>query len=259
MTGICAECEDPLTLMVDPSESGDEGDDNIPDDLRLRCGCHFHWQCLMDHAPKVADTLSCPFCKSYVATSHAAASSLTAASSTTPAPTPEILTHYTNEGGAQPDLDIYPTLVEESFLAAHPEARAARALHALAASGDVYALVELLRDVDGDRDVPLSATQLLIWRDPINGLRSALHVALEACQEEVMWVLLWLGSAAKREDFPEAVAQVARAQGLPRREGPFNAGEDVRSVRDEMGRTAGDLCSELGPPWSRLVEGGLFS
>jgi hypothetical protein len=30
-------------------------------------------------------------------------------------------------------------------------------------------------------------------------------------------------------------------------------------VRDEAGRTAGDVCLELGQPWARLVEGGLFN
>jgi hypothetical protein len=121
-------------------------------------------------------------------------------------------------------------------------------------------MVELLTDIDSsDTDTTLSATQLLVWRDTLNGGRSALHVALEGQQEEAVWLLLWLGSGASGEDFPDAVVQVARAMGLPRREGAVPVEEDVRFVRDEQGRTAVDVCLELGEPWTRLVEGGLFS
>ena len=262
MADICKSCHDPLTLTLDPEESGDEGEtETVPDDLLLSCGCHFHWQCLLDHAPKVASTTSCPSCHASIASSPPAtgpsSSTASASNNLTAQPPLQILTHYTNEGGVQPSLDLYPALLEESFLAAHPEARPARALHTLAAAGDVSDMVDLLTDADAD--APLSAAQLLTWQDPLNGGRSALHVALEARQEEVVWLLLWLGSAAKREDFPEAVAQVAQAMGLPRPGGALAGGEDVRFVRDERGRTAGDVCLELGAPWTRLVEGGLFA
>jgi hypothetical protein len=163
----------------------------------------------------------------------------------------------------QEDLDIGPVLFEEAFLASHPEARPARAFHTLAAEGDMQGMVELLRDLDENVDddtPPVNASQLLVWRDPLNGERSALHVALEAQQEEVVWLLLWLGSAARSEDFPPAVVQVVQAMGLERRAaGSLPVEEDVRLVRDERGRTAGDVCMELGHPWTRLVEGGLFT
>ncbi len=267
MADTCKSCHDPLTLTLDPEDSGDEGSasasnpgETVPDDLVLPCGCHFHWQCLLDHASIVTSTLCCPSCQTSVSSSTTSSS---AASSSSSNPQPhqptQILTHYTNEGGPQPSLDLYPTLLEESFLAAHPEARPARALHTLAAAGEVSDMVGLLTSLDEDSDAEdsedaLSPAQLLVWRDPLNGGRSALHVALEARQEEVVWLLLWLGSAARREDFPDAVVQVAVAMGLPRPDG----GEDVRFVRDEAGRTAGDVCLELGEPWTRLVEGGLF-
>ncbi|KAK3295049.1 uncharacterized protein B0H64DRAFT_200988 [Chaetomium fimeti] len=285
MTETCRSCHDPLTLTLDAEDSGVEEDaadeQTVPDDLLLPCGCHFHWQCLLGESSTITSTLTCPSCnRPLPSNAPTAAGGSSSSAATAPAlPTPVILTHYTNEGGVQPSLDIYPFLAEEAFLTAHPEARAARALHTLASEGDVQGTVEVLRgadaedeDEDEDEDeedgedgaaaaaaTGLSSSQLLTWRDPLNGGRSALHVALEARQEEVVWLLLWLGSGARQEDFPDAVVQVALAMGLPRRVDGGGEGEDVRVVRDEAGRTAGDVCLELGAPWSRLVEGGLFS
>lgn len=36
----CKECEEPLFLSVEDEEIGNE---KVPDDLALSCGCHFHW------------------------------------------------------------------------------------------------------------------------------------------------------------------------------------------------------------------------
>ncbi|KAK4239949.1 hypothetical protein C8A03DRAFT_13705 [Achaetomium macrosporum] len=261
MTEACKACHGPLTLTLDPEESGDEGL-TVPDDLVLPCGCHFHWQCLLDQAAEIASSLSCPSCNRYLPSLASAAAGSSSTSTPPSLQQTPILTTYTNEGGMQEDLDISPILFEEAFLSSHPEARPARAFHTLASEGDMQGMVELLRDLDEnvDDDSPVTASQLLVWRDPLNGGRSALHVALEAQQEEVVWLLLWLGSAAKGEDFPPAVVQAAEGMGLARREaGSLPVEEDVRFVRDERGRAAGDVCLELGPPWTRLVEGGLFT
>lgn len=45
---VCKECEEPLVLRLDeedPDEAGpsDNSTETVPDDLELRCGCHFHW------------------------------------------------------------------------------------------------------------------------------------------------------------------------------------------------------------------------
>ncbi|KAL2132362.1 hypothetical protein VTI74DRAFT_3903 [Chaetomium olivicolor] len=265
MTETCKACHDPLVLTLDPDDSGDEGQ-TVPDDLHLPCGCHFHWQCLIDQSSSIlSSSLLCPSCHNPLSATPFSAGGSSSSSSAPPNPltTPPvpILTTYTNEGGVQPSLDIYPTLLEESYLSSHPEARPARAFHTLASEGEIQGMVELLSDIDADEDVDMTANQLLIWRDPLNGGRGALHVALEARQEEAVWLLLWLGSGAAREDFPEAVVQVAQAMGLPRRteNGGIPVGEDVRFVKDEKGRTAADVCLELGAPWTRLVEGGVFS
>ena len=40
MMATCKECEEPLFLALEDEEAGDE---QVPDDLALSCGCHFHW------------------------------------------------------------------------------------------------------------------------------------------------------------------------------------------------------------------------
>lgn len=285
ITPTCKSCHDPLILTLDPEEEDDDvgaasgsstQGQTVPDDLHLPCGCHFHWQCLLDQSASVTASLACPSCSRYLATPNPSSSS-----SSSPAPPPSILTTYTNEGGVQPALDIYPALLEESYLAAHPEARPARALHTLAAEGDTRGLIGLLADLDsgdddnessnGDSDdedseegggndrpaaAAMTAGEVLTWCDPLNGGRSALHVALESGREEVVWLLLWLGSGVPTEWFPEEVVQAAEGMRLSR--AVVGPGRDVRFVRDERGRTARDMCLELGGMWGRFVEGGLF-
>lgn len=47
MAAVCKACQDPLVISIEP-DSEDEGQgteetQNVPDDLELPCGCHFHW------------------------------------------------------------------------------------------------------------------------------------------------------------------------------------------------------------------------
>lgn len=39
---VCKACEEPLVFRPDPEED-DEEVGEVPDDLQLPCGCHFHW------------------------------------------------------------------------------------------------------------------------------------------------------------------------------------------------------------------------
>jgi hypothetical protein len=47
----CAACKKPLTLLIENDEEDDvmegspaqQNGQEVPDDLRLACGCHFHW------------------------------------------------------------------------------------------------------------------------------------------------------------------------------------------------------------------------
>lgn len=257
----CKTCSDPLTLTLDPEDSGDESSSapqqtEVPDDLLLPCSCHFHWQCLLDQSPQIAISLACPSCNTYLPQNTPGGASSTNPFRPVSQQNP-IFTTYTNEGGVQEDLDILPILTEEAFLVANPSARPARAMHTLASEGDVQGMLELLADVDADEAIDMSMIQLLTWTDPLNGGKSALHVALEAKQEDVFWLLLWLASGVHESTFPEAVTQTAQALGLPRRTVP--PGEDIRFVKDEGGKTVADLCLELGVPWKNYVEMGLFN
>ncbi|KAL2264982.1 hypothetical protein VTJ83DRAFT_7492 [Remersonia thermophila] len=289
MTETCRACGNPLVLTLDPDDSSSEAEchsvhetTTVPDDLHLPCDCHFHWQCLLDQATSILSTLTCPACRQPLTTGGAAASSSSSSSSSSP-PQLQILTTYTNEGGIQPSLDLYPTLLEESFLSSHPEARPARAFHTMTAEGDTQGMLALLADFseaaddgdgDGDGDAahqeeaapaptPQQAAQqrqkLLAWRDPLNGHRTALHVALESRQEEAVWLLLWVGSGIATAEFPEAVVSAARGNHVPRTIDDASLEDDVRFLKDGEGRTPADVCLQLGEPWTKLVEGGLFT
>lgn len=37
----CKTCNEALVFRLDGDD--DENDMQVPDDLELRCGCHFHW------------------------------------------------------------------------------------------------------------------------------------------------------------------------------------------------------------------------
>ena len=266
----CKACQDPLVISLNPEdeiESGDEGGagpsqeqgQTVPDDLELPCGCHYHWQCLLDQATEVSVSLKCPSCGTYLPANAGVNAAGSAGPFFSPAPTTQatfIPTRYTNEGGVQEGLDIFPVLTEEAYLAAHPEARPARAMHTMLAEGDVTGAIDVLVDIDSDGDTDGDAAQLLRWTDPLNGGRSALHVAIEAKQEEAFWLLLWLASGMGTDFFPPELTQTAQALGLPRRAVPAN--EDIRFIRDESGRSPRQLLAEMGPPWSLYAEDALF-
>lgn len=248
----CKACEDPLVLTLEPEGDGQQ-EETVPDDLLLPCLCHFHWQCLLDQSPEVLSTLKCPSCGTYLPTSSSSGSSSSAEQGL------KIPTLYTNEGGPQPELDILPLIREEAYLGAHPEARPARAMHTMASEGDASGIISLLADIENDSDIDMTTAQLLPWSDPLNDGKSAIHVAIESGQEEVFWMLLWLGSNVSSNVFPSAVIQAAGAMGLTRRD-HVSEGEDVRFVRDEQGRTAKEVCAQMGKaPWTGFAEGVLFN
>jgi hypothetical protein len=249
----CRVCDEPLLLEVEDEEG--EGElQSIPDDVELPCGCHFHWQCLLDQSSEIAMSLKCPSCQNQIA-ANAAGPSVTnpfrhAASGV------NILTRYTNEGGVQENLDILPSITEEAYLSANPEARPARAYHVMCSEGDVDGIVELLRDADqGNGDEPsLSPAQLIRYQDPIGNMKSGLHLAVENAQEEVVWLLLWIASPLATEVFPEAAVSAASSMGLQR---PTTAREDdIRLLQDDSGRTAEAIASAMDGLWLVMSEAG---
>ncbi|OAA72773.1 hypothetical protein LEL_08557 [Akanthomyces lecanii RCEF 1005] len=246
----CRTCNEPLVLHV--ADSDDEGEDvgtvDVPDDIELSCRCHYHWQCLMDNASSIISNPRCPSCGQDI--SSAAASAASSHSSETPA----ILVRYTNEGGTQDGLDILSSMTEEAYLESHPEAAPARAFHVMCAEGDIDGLVELVYH-SGDQ-VP-DVGGMIRYQDPLSGMKSGLHLAVENRQERVAWLLLWLSSSLPSDVFPLEARQSVESMGLGRFD--VDTTTDVRSLLDSEGRTPSALAAQLGSPQLRLVDSGLLA
>ncbi|KAH8902399.1 hypothetical protein BR93DRAFT_962513 [Coniochaeta sp. PMI_546] len=243
----CVACHDPLVMTVDPdsdsdSESGQPGpsssaqasssSETVPDDLHLPCGCHFHWQCLLDQSPQIASTLSCPNCSTTL----------------TPNPSSGIQAVYSSEGGQSEPVDLLPIVQEEAHLQSHPEERPARALHTMVSEGDVEGIVSLLRDTDSAAE----RSALLSYQDPLSGGRNALHVAVEHGKADAFWLLLWVASDLPTGNFSTEMRQTMGSIGLER-----SNGEDLRFVKDVEGRTPGDYAAVSGE-WDEWINGGVF-
>ncbi|TPX15817.1 uncharacterized protein E0L32_000151 [Thyridium curvatum] len=279
---VCAKCEDPLVLVVDYDVEDDEPPETeeVPDDLELPCGCHFHCslpppppplsrQCLIDDAAQVALSLKCPKCQSYLPANQAGPSATNPifGPSTTAAGASAIRTRYSSEGGVDDDYDILPVLTEEAYLASHPEARPARALLTMCAQGDVMGIVGLLQDMDGEdedgdgddeaRSPPLPVNKLLRYQDPLGGMRSGLHVAVENNQEEAFFMLLFLASRLATSDFPAAVVESAQQVGLGRPE--QGSDPDIRTLADDKGDGPEAYARKAGGKWAQWAEAGVFT
>ncbi|KAI2638800.1 hypothetical protein GGS26DRAFT_358424 [Hypomontagnella submonticulosa] len=251
----CQVCVQPLNLEVDDDDGSDEPQ-LIPDDLELSCGCHYHWQCLLDQAAELAISLKCPTCDTELAANIAGPSSTNQFLPSTHGAT--ILTRYTNEGGVQENYDILPAITEEAYLEANPEARPARAYHVMCSEGDVEGIVELLRDAEqADADEPMmNSSQLIRYQDPLGDSKTGLHLAVERGQEEVIWLLLWIASTLPTGAFPEPAVQTAQAMGIQR---PSTlASEDIRALTDNQGRTAEAVAAQMGGIWTQVVESGVL-
>lgn len=276
-THACKLCDEPLVLTIEDSEG--EGFDDvpivIPDDVRLDCHCHYHWyvkslvsdvravrrfscltlnlqignrQCLMDMAVSVLSTLQCPSCHAGLNGDREGFSA--GESSSSPQPVKEILARYTNEGGTDERLDIFPFMKEE----AEPEAATARAFHVMCAAGDIDGTLELLHHAS-DR-IP-DVGDLVRYQDPLNGKKSGLHLAVENQHEGVAWLLLWLSSNLPLDSFPGEARQAAESIGLGRLN--VGQGDDIRTLQDDHGNTAANLAQEMSGFWLHLIETGVLN
>ncbi|KAI0148704.1 hypothetical protein GGR57DRAFT_227542 [Xylariaceae sp. FL1272] len=253
----CKACEEPLVVEVEDEEENQSADPRtVPDDLELGCGCHFHWQCLLDQSSEVGIHLKCPSCDSLLAQNSAGPSSTNAFLLTTAGVS--IITRYTNEGGVQDNLDILPAITEEAYLEANPEARPARAFQTMCGEGDIDGIVDLLRDVDqteGDADT-LSAANIIRYQDPLADMKSGLHLAVEQQKEEVVWLLLWIASTLRTDAFPQPLRMIAIAMGLERPN--TSTTDDIRALQDTRGRTAETIAAENADAWTVILEGGVL-
>ncbi|WYZ42040.1 hypothetical protein EsH8_V_000935 [Colletotrichum jinshuiense] len=259
MAAVCKACEDPLVISIEPDseDEGQAGDEpqNVPDDLELPCGCHFHWQCLLDLSAEIAISLNCPSCQKYLP-SNQQGPSVTNPYLHTP-PGAAILTRYVNEGGLQDGLDILPNITEEAYLAANPDARPARAYHLMCSEGDVQGVVDLLQDANEELAGDVAKLgQLIRYQDPLAGGKSALHVAIEKAQEEVVWLLLWIASPVPTDVFPQSALQAAEALQIVRLTN--DTAEDIRALRTEAGQTAEDVARSMPTRWGALVDAGIL-
>lgn len=254
----CVVCEKPLILPID--ENGDDSDSDLPvagssnasyvdDDVHLRCGCHFHWQCLLDTCYEVT---SCPHCKAYLTDADGNGNQ-------------KLLCDLKNEGGLQKALDILPLLTEESYLRAYPEERKSRAFLEFCAQGDVPALVGMLDDSDeSDEDEermvnssnPTYRRDILRYQDQLGSMSSGLHVAIQNQRPEVAWLLLLLASNLTYSAFPDEVKATADAFGITRDD--QTGKPDIRALKDADGMTAYDRARILGGIWDSWVQEGIF-
>ncbi|KAK4990617.1 hypothetical protein LTR66_006760 [Elasticomyces elasticus] len=264
---VCATCQDPLVLSLDASSDDDDEDvlmgasssapkgrTTVPDDLALGCGCHFHWQCLLDSY----ELSQCPHCGQSLTT-------------TTSTGQQSLVCTLHNEGGFQENLDILPLLTEETYLRVYPEERKCRAFLELCREGDVGAIVDLLSscnegdceadedDDDDDEDNDMGTRsekakvrrttmdEVLRYQDPIGEYQSGLHAAVAGSSREVVWLLLFLASNLPESEFPALTYQEAAVLGITRED--RDERQDIRVLRDVQGRTAEDLAARMGGVW----------
>jgi hypothetical protein len=122
--------------------------------------------------------------------------------------------------------------------------------------GDVAGIFELLKALGEDADEgDMSPGELLRWQDPLDDMKTGLHVAIERGQQEAVWLLLWLASGLQTQLFPVEVAQAAEAMDSERQTAN---GADIRSLRDEQEKTAADVARSMGTMWTGLLMAGVL-
>ena len=168
-----------------------------------------------------------------------------------------MLTKYHNEGGIQEGLDIAVLITEEAYLSANPTARPARAYLTMCAEGDVTGIVELLQAIEQDSDEgDLSPAELLRYQDPLDSMKSGLHIAIERSRQEVAWVLLWLASGIATYAFPEEITQAAQTINAGR---STTQGPDIRGLQNSEGKTPADIAGTMGITWAALLGAGVLN
>lgn len=168
-----------------------------------------------------------------------------------------IIARYSNEGGVEPHLDIMPSITEEAYLAAHPDARPARAFHVMCSEGDVDGIVMLLSAIEEDEDQQTNSAAILRYQDPLADDKSGLHLALENGQEQVALLLIWLCSTAPANAFPDIARQTAESMGVGRL--LVGADGDIRTLKNKNGLTAEHLARQLQGHWLGFLEAGLLT
>lgn len=216
-------------------------------------------QCLLDQSPEVSISLKCPSCHVSLISTPPGPSATNRVYPPGHPTVSQILTHYTNEGGIQENLDIHPLITEEAYLDANPSARPARAFMVMCSEGDTSGILELLqtvREEHEDGSSTISPADLLRFQDPLDRMQSALHLAVENGQQEIVWLLLWLASNLPDDQFPAEAIRIAESVNVSRQTGA--SGIDIRSLRDTQGQTAGAISNAMGGTWAALLQSGII-
>ena len=161
----------------------------------------------------------------------------------------------------QSDYDILPTATEEAYLRAYPEERKGHAYLQFCREGDIDAIIHMTKDVQEEEDEEEEEEEgedVLGYCGTFEGIEgSGLHVAIRYNQQEVAWLLLALGSQLEWSKFPAMVLQAMQGLGLRKEDRKEDL--DIRSLKDNEGRTPADLAKEVGGLWIEwLSEGRLI-
>ena len=129
-------------------------------------------------------------------------------------------------------------------------------MHVVCAEGDVAGIVELLQAIEEDSDEgDMSPAEVLRYQDPLDGMKTGLHVAVEKSQQEAVWALLWLASEVPTSAFPEEVTRDAQSMGSSRQ---TTQGPDIRGLRTSSGKSAADVAETMGGTWAALLGAGFL-
>ena len=241
-TELCASCSEPLLLEVEPDSDVEESKitnrtDSVPDDVELSCGCHFHWECLLESYT----ITECPNCSKDVA-------------SRSPNGETRVLCNVKNEGGIQEKYDILPSAKEEAYLRTFPEERTGYAFLTFCRDGDIDAIVHLLRDTEkDDAEEEDDKVDLLRYTGSFEGIDgTGLHVAISNQQQHVAWLMLVLGSNLAWEKIPKEIMQGMDTYGLSKHD--TKAGPDIRTIKDSEGRSPLDVAQEMKGEWTAWIK-----
>ncbi|KAG6907268.1 hypothetical protein DXG01_009642 [Tephrocybe rancida] len=163
----CAFCYDRLVI---PNTSDETGPSTIIDDVKLRCGHHFHWSCFADYdRAEDKNRAVCPICRQSTLNARGL-----------------LIVDVVNEGGFTGAIDFGKTLDRDRWEEAQPEEwKKGQALLAFCQCSDYEEAEELLRDEGAD---PNAA-----YPDGTTGL----HMA--ALNNAAEWASLLLRYGADRE------------------------------------------------------------
>jgi hypothetical protein len=94
----CSICSEPLVILSAVA-SDDTDEQEILDDVLLRCGDHFHWECITSHYMEAGDKNTCPSCAQLVTDEQG-----------------RLLVNVTNEGGVTNGFDLGAEIVRRTLV-----------------------------------------------------------------------------------------------------------------------------------------------